>query len=330
MSKIRVCFLGTPAFALTCLKALYEDDHYEIVGIITQPDRPAGRKMLMTPSAVKVFAIAHHIPVISPESLKKETLFYDEIRKWRAEVAVVVAYGQILSQTFLDLFPLGAVNVHSSLLPRWRGAAPIQRAIEAGDEETGVSLQRVVQKLDAGDVLGLRKMKLPVDMNALELHDELARMGGDLLHVELMDYVRGNLSPVKQNEAFVTHAAKLKNEEGHLDWKKPSLQVHNKIRAFVLGPGTYSVAENKKIKFHKSRIIQAKEMKDVSLCEKLSAQEMIWLPQDQKLVVRTGQIENDVLEILEVLEIQPESKQKMSADVFARGYLKPGQSIQLL
>ncbi len=323
MSKIRVCFLGTPVFALSCLKAIVEDDHYEVVGIITQPDRPAGRKMILTPSPVKVFALSHHIPVISPESLKKETLIYDEVRKWRAEVAVVVAYGQILSQAFLDLFPLGAVNVHSSLLPRWRGAAPIQRAIEAGDEETGVCLQRVVQKLDAGDILGQRKFAMNTEINSIELHDELARRAGELLHVELMDYVRGNLTPVPQNEDFVTHAAKLKKEEGRIDWNQSAKIIHNKIRAFVLGPGTFSQFQGKKVKFHKSRIIDAKEMKDRTLCEKLSAQEMVWLPQDQRLVVGTGS------GVLEILEIQPESKQKMPADVFARGYLEPGVSIRL-
>lgn len=323
MSKIRVCFLGTPTFALTCLKKLYEDEHYEVVGIITQPDRPAGRKMILTPSPVKMFALSHHVPVISPESLKKETLIYDEIRKWRAEVAVVVAYGQILSSQFLDLFPLGAVNVHSSLLPRWRGAAPIQRAIEAGDGETGVCLQRVVQKLDAGDILGQRKMELPLDMNAIELHDRLAELGGDLLHVELMDYVRGNLTPVPQDESQVTHAAKLKNEEGLLNWNLSALEVHNKIRAFVLGPGTFSLMNGKKLKFHRSRIMDLNEMKDRSVCEKVQAWEMIWLPQDQKLIVGTG------LGPLEILEIQPESKQKMLAEVFARGYLEPGKPIKL-
>lgn len=328
MSKIRVCFLGTPQFALSCLKAVFEDDHYEVVGVITQPDRPAGRKLILTPSPVKVFAISHHIQVISPESIKKETLIYDEIRNWKAEVAVVVAYGQILSEEFLRLFPLGAVNVHSSLLPRWRGAAPIQRAIEAGDLETGVSLQKVVKKLDAGDVLGYRKMKLNQDINALELHDELAIMGADLLHVELMDYVRGNLTPVPQDEALVTHAAKLTTIEGHLDWTLPAEKIHNKIRAFVLGPGTYSQMQSesgdrKKIKFHQSRIIDAKQMKDSNLCAKLAPGEMIWLPQDEKLVVGAGD------GVLEILELQPESKAKMSAVGFIHG-IKSSQKIKFV
>jgi methionyl-tRNA formyltransferase len=323
MSKVRVCFLGTPVFALTCLKKLYQDDHYEIVGIITQPDRPAGRKMILTPSPVKMFALSHHIPVICPESLKKETLLYDEIRKWKAEIAVVVAYGQILSSQFLSLFPLGAVNVHSSLLPRWRGAAPIQRSIEAGDVETGVCLQRVVQRLDAGDILGQRRIALPLEMNSMELHDELARWGADLLHVELMDFERGNLTPEPQDEAQLNHAAKLRNEEGLLDWSQPASAIHNKIRAFVLGPGTYSKFAGKKLKFHRSRIIDLNEMKDRALCEKVQPWEMIWLPQDQKLVVGSGSGP------LEILEIQPESKQKMSADVFSRGYLEFGAITKL-
>ncbi|HRO66726.1 MAG TPA: methionyl-tRNA formyltransferase [Pseudobdellovibrionaceae bacterium] len=128
MSRVRVCFLGTPDFAVTCLKALLDDEHYDVVGVVTQPDRPAGRKLHLTPSPVKSLALAKGLRVVAPESLKDNSLIVDEILRWGAEVAVVVAFGQILDQKFLDSFHLGCVNVHASLLPRWRGAAPIQRA----------------------------------------------------------------------------------------------------------------------------------------------------------------------------------------------------------
>ncbi len=125
MSKVRVCFLGTPDFALTCLQELLQDEHYEVVGVVTQPDRPAGRKMQLTPSPVKTLALEKNIPVLSPESVNKDPIL-EEVEKWGAEVAVVVAFGQLLSTRFLKLFPYGAVNVHGSILTRWRGAAPIQ------------------------------------------------------------------------------------------------------------------------------------------------------------------------------------------------------------
>ena len=252
MSKVRVCFLGTPEFAVTSLKALLEDDHFEVVGVVTQPDRPAGRKLQLTPSPVKVLAQSHGLKVLSPESLKNDPAAVAEIKSWAAEVGVVVAFGQILTQEFLDSFPFGCVNVHGSLLPLWRGAAPIQRSIEAGDTETGVALQKVVKKLDAGDIIGIRKVKVPEDMDALQLHDELALLGADLLRVELMDYVRGNLSPVPQDESKVTVAKKIDKAESLLDWTKSAKSLNGKIRGFSYGPGTYTVLGGKKLKefFH--------------------------------------------------------------------------------
>jgi methionyl-tRNA formyltransferase len=322
MSRVRICFLGTPSFAVTCLKALVDDDHYEIVGVITQPDRPAGRKMILSPSAVKTYCLNHGIKVISPESLKKETLIHDEIRKWNAELAVVVAFGQILTEQFMQIFPLGAVNVHASLLPRWRGAAPIQRSLQYGDQETGVSLQKVVKKLDAGDVLGERRIALNGEINAIELHDQLAVLGADLLHVELMDYVRGNLVPKPQDEHLVTHAAKISNAEAFIDDQLTAAQVHNQVRAFVLGPGTYVMFEEKKLKIHQTRLLsdvsQAGLSADIRAEDKMNLvymEKFCFDHRDEKLYLRCA---NDWVE---VLVVQPESKNKISAIDFARGYL---------
>lgn len=324
MSKVRICFLGTPSFAVTCLKALVDDEHYEIVGVITQPDRPAGRKMVLTPSAVKTYCLSQGLKVISPESLKQETLIHDEIRKWNAEVAVVVAFGQILTEQFLQLFPLGAVNVHASLLPRWRGAAPIQRSLQHGDPVTGVSLQKVVKKLDAGDVLGERKMDVNDEINALELHDHLAAMGADLLHVELMDYVRGNLVPTPQNESFVTHAAKISNAEALLQDQLTVRQAHNQVRAFVLGPGTYVMFQTKKLKIHQTLVPNEANQNrfnptaandDDGKINIIYSEKFCFDHTSEKLYIRCSD------GWLEVLVVQPESKNKMSAVDFARGYL---------
>lgn len=306
MSKVRVCFLGTPDFAVTSLKALIEDEHYEVVGVVTQPDRPAGRKMQLTPSPVKSLAVAQGLRVISPDSLKKNPLIVEEIKKWGAEVAVVVAFGQILTQEFLDLFPYGAVNVHGSILPRWRGAAPIQRGLEAGDPESGVTLQKMVKKLDAGDIIGIRRVPLDSEINAQELHDKLAVLGADLLRVELMDYVRGNLAPHPQDEAGVTYAHKIEKAEGEIPWQMPATEIHNKVRALTMGPGTFTWLAGKKIKIHKTRV----QEKSGAHSEPGTLVDI----QPEFIAVRCG------AGILNIYELQPESRTRMKVQDFLKGH----------
>lgn len=304
MSRVRVCFLGTPGFAVTCLQALYADEHYDIVGVVTQPDRPAGRKMMLTPSPVKSWAFAKGIKVISPDSIRQD-LILEEIGRWGAEIAVVVAFGQIVPQKFLDMFQFGAVNVHASLLPRWRGAAPIQRAIQAGDIETGVSLQKMVKELDAGDVLGVRRLPLTPDMDARQVHDELARLSAELLHIEMMDYIRGNLAPTPQDPGQVTYAKKIDKSEGELDWKQTAEALHNKIRAFVMGPGTWTVVNGKKLKIHRSDFISDKAKQPPGHVEGI---------EKDAILIATGQ------GVLKVLELQPESRNRMSAADYLKAH----------
>jgi methionyl-tRNA formyltransferase len=311
VSKVRICFLGTPDFAVTSLKALMDDEHFEVVGVVTQPDRPAGRKMQLTPSPVKSLAQARGLRVISPESLKKNPLILAEIQRWGAEVAVVVAFGQILSQEFLDLFPFGAVNVHGSILPRWRGAAPIQRSLEAGDKESGVALQKVAKKLDAGDIIGIRRLSLDDEINAQELHDKLAVLGADLLSVELMDYMRGNLVPTPQNESQVTYAHKIEKSEGEINWLLPAVEIHNKVRALVMGPGTYTWLNGKKIKIHKTKV-----------SEKSGAPTKTGMVMDVNQEFLAVQCDSGILNIYEV---QPESRTRMKVSDFLKGHpLKAG------
>lgn len=310
MSKVRVCFLGTPEFAVTALKALLEDDHFEVVGVVTQPDRPAGRKLQLTPSPVKVLAQAHGLKVLTPESLKADVAAVEEIRSWGAEVGVVVAFGQILTQSFMDSFAFGCVNVHGSILPRWRGAAPIQRAIEAGDAESGVTLQKMVKKLDAGDTLGIRKVQIHPEMNALELHDQLAVLGADLLRVELMDYVRGHLAPVPQDESQVTIAKKIDKLESLVDWNASAKAIDGKIRGFVYGPGTYTVLGGKKLKLHKAQPLFGTLTVPPGTVVEVT---------EEFVAVATGD------GILRLLEVQPESRNRMKVVDFLKGHpLKVG------
>lgn len=318
MSKIRTLFLGTPDFAVTCLKALLNDPHYEIVGVVTQPDKPRGRNLQLQPSPVKVLAMNYPIPIFSPAQINAPDVL-DNLTKLKAEVAVVVAFGQILSQRFLDLFPYGAVNLHASLLPEWRGAAPIQRALEAGDQKGGITLQKIVKELDAGDIIGLRKKEIPLDKNALSWHEDLAQLGVELLHIELMDYLRGNLIPQPQDHLKATYASKILKTESPLNWSKSSVQLHNQIRGFLLGPGSWTTLEGKRIKIIKSFPHPTKNLSS-------NKGDLFWLSPENtgpfSLFVQTDQ------GCLEILELQPEGSKRLSAAQWWQGLkVKPTQFI---
>lgn len=303
MSVVRVCFLGTPEFAATHLKTMLGDDHYQVVGVITQPDRPAGRNLKLTPSPVKVLALENNIEVLTPEKLSTDEDALKKIKEWNAEIAVVVAFGQILKQQVLDLFPLGAVNVHGSLLPLWRGAAPIQRSLEAGDQVSGVALQKMVLKLDAGAVIGERRIQLDERVNSIELYEKLAHLGCELIEVELMDYIKGNLAPVEQDETKVTVAKKISKEEAKINWSKSAKQIHNQVRGFAIGPGSYAFFQKKRVKFHRTFYKETAPNGKSGEVVQVNA---------QNFFIMTGQ------GLLEVIELQPESKPKMSAEQFIK------------
>jgi methionyl-tRNA formyltransferase len=316
VSKVRVVFLGTPEFAVTCLKGLVADEHFEVVGVVTQPDRPAGRKMQLQPSEVKNYCLAHGLRVITPDNINAEMIL-QQIEVWGAEVAVVVAYGQLLTEKFLKLFPLGAVNVHGSLVPRWRGAAPIQRAIEHGDKVTGVALQKIVKKLDAGDVLGVRKVPITEDTDALQLFQQLAQESVEILRVELMDYVRGHLVGEAQDESQVTYAKKIDKSEGELQWGQSAEQLSQKVRAFVMGPGTWTFFNKKKIKIHRVKIVNKNSLGSPFKPGTLVNAE------GSELWVQTGE------GVLALLELQPESRNRLSSFEFLKGYgLKKGDVLE--
>lgn len=309
MSRVRAVFLGTPDIAVTCLKSMLADEHFEIVGVVTQPDRPAGRKLILTPSPVKSLAVERGLRVISPDSVNLPDILH-EIQSWGAEVAVVVAFGQILSQGFMDLFPHGAVNVHASILPKWRGAAPIQRSLEAGETETGVTLQKVVKKLDAGDIIGIRRFKVDDEMTAQDVYGKMGSLGAELLHVELMDYIRGNLVPEPQDHTLATVAKKITNTEALLSWNDPARLLFNRTRAFVFGPGTWVPFRGKKLKIHRARV--AAESLPVFLPDPISGTTPL-----KPLPGQVLQVDRETLVVacgegsLSLLEVQPESRNRM-------------------
>lgn len=312
MSRVRICFFGTPEFARVHLEQLLKDEHYEVVGVVTQPDRPAGRNLKLTPSPVKTLALQNHIPVLTPEKLKDDRAAIETLKSWTCEVGVVVAFGQILSQECLDLFPLGCVNVHGSLLPIWRGAAPIQRSIEAGDFETGVALQKMVKKLDAGPLIGVRKIAITDTMGARELHDHLANLGCDLVAVELMDYVRGNLAPVEQDESQVTYAKKIEKSESEVSWSMMAWEIHCRVRGFELGPGVFIKTKNGKLKLTHTGAVRPSVG---GLASNVASEKLGQVVQIEKesAFVQTAK------GLLQIFEVQPESRNKMNVIDYLNG-----------
>ena len=230
---MRIIFAGTPEFAAQALSALIAAGH-EILLVLTQPDRPAGRGMQLQPSAVKIVALAHDIPVFQPEKLR-DPATHQPIRDAAADVMVVAAYVLILPQAVLDIQTHGCINIHASLLPRWRGAAPIQRAIEAGDEDMGVTIMRMEAGLDTGPMLLAETLKIGAGETAGELHDRLAAQGASLIVKALAAF--DALSPTPQPETGVTYANKIEKAEAQLDWNAPAELLARKIRAFNPFPG---------------------------------------------------------------------------------------------
>lgn len=242
MTNPRVIFAGTPDFALASLSALVEAGVVP-VAVLTQPDRPAGRGKRLRASPVKQFAEQHGIEVLQPPTLREQDVV-DELIKLEPDVMIVAAYGLLLPQSVLDIPAHGCLNVHASLLPRWRGAAPIQAAILEGDEETGISLMAMTAGLDCGPVFATAKVRIEDDESAGELHDRLAKLGGELLVEKLADILAGNIEPVEQDDAATTYAGKINKQDARLDWSRDAEAVARCVRAYNPVPGAYFFVDN--------------------------------------------------------------------------------------
>ena len=234
----RIAFFGTPAFAATVLGHLLDWPGAQVCAAITQPDRPSGRGQRCQPPAVKVLASEHNIPVLQPPHLKSQEV-QAQLAALGADLFVVVAYGLILPEAVLAIPPLGAFNVHASLLPAYRGAAPIQRAIQDGCTVTGITIMEMDAGMDTGPIRLQRSLAIGIDDTAATLHDELADLGGRLMVEALQRLAQGRLQRIPQDEARASYAPKLRKEEGLLSWDRPALSVHNHIRAFHPWPGTW-------------------------------------------------------------------------------------------
>ena len=231
MSKaLRIVFAGTPEFAAIHLQSVLDSEH-EVIAVYTQPDRPAGRGRKLTPSPVKELALQHDIPVFQPKSLRNEEA-QKELAELKPDLMVVVAYGLLLPQEVLDTPVHGCINVHGSILPRWRGAAPIQRAVAAGDKESGVTIMQMDKGLDTGDML--LKVTCPIENTdtSQNLYDKLAELGGPALQQTLEMIAKGSLQPEKQDDSLATYAHKMTKEEGQVDWSKTAFELDCQVRGF--------------------------------------------------------------------------------------------------
>jgi methionyl-tRNA formyltransferase len=294
-APLKIIFAGTPDFAARHLDALLASEH-QVVGVFTQPDRPAGRGNKLTSSPVKVLAQAHDIPVFQPKSLKPEENQHlvDDLQ---ADIMVVVAYGLILPKAVLAMPRLGCINVHGSLLPRWRGAAPIQRSLWAGDTETGVTIMQMDVGLDTGDMLHKLSCPITAEDTSASLYEKLAQLGpqGMLLTLDLL--ASGNARPEVQDEALVSYAEKLSKEEARLDWSLSAAQLERCIRAFNPWPMSYFMIEEQPVKVWQATVLphQNKQPGEIVLADKQGIQ----------IATADG--------VLNLVSLQPAGKKAMSA-----------------
>ncbi|SFK81190.1 methionyl-tRNA formyltransferase [Nitrosomonas aestuarii] len=250
---MKIIFAGTPVFAATALDALLETKH-EIALVLTQPDRPAGRGMKMVASAVKQSADMHGLSLLQPQSLKEHAL-HTQLSAINADVMIVAAYGLILPEAVLKIPRYGCLNIHASILPRWRGAAPIQRAILAGDKDTGITIMQMDTGLDTGAMLLKENLDISQDDTTQTLHDKLCRLGAHTIIKALSLYEQQKLTPVQQDESQACYAAKIKKTEAQINWQQSAEEIERKVRAFNPAPGAYSLFRGNKIKIWQAKVI---------------------------------------------------------------------------
>jgi methionyl-tRNA formyltransferase len=244
MPGLRIVFMGTPSLACASLEALIAEPGFEIVAVVTQPDRPKGRDLKLTSPPVKDFALSRNLPVFQPEKARNPD-FIETLRRLNPDLIAVAAYGQILPKAILDLPRYGCLNVHTSLLPKYRGAAPIQRAILNDEPETGVTIMKMDEGLDTGSILAQETTVIASADNAQTLHDRLAQLGGALLGETIPGYLAGKIKPHPQPKEGVTYAPKIKKEDGLVDWSKPARVIWNQVRGLVPWPVAHTFLPGK-------------------------------------------------------------------------------------
>lgn len=301
---MRIIYMGTPDFAVPVLESLLDSRH-EVVAVVTQPDKPKGRGKAMQFPPVKEKALEHNLPVYQPEKVKDEA-FLQILEEYAPDCIVVTAFGQILPKSILELPKYGCVNVHASLLPAYRGAAPIQWAIINGEEKTGITtMQLGTGPVDSGDMLLKAEVTITPEETGESLFNKLAVTGGPLLLETLEGLEAGTIVPEKQDESFVSHASMLKKETGSIDWNKSSIEIERLIRGLNPWPSAYTKLSGKTLKIWRAEVLP-----DNTPCQP----GQIISTEGGKLLIQTGDGQ------LSLLEVQLEGKKRMPADAFLRGY----------
>ncbi|MGA9777565.1 MAG: methionyl-tRNA formyltransferase [Limisphaerales bacterium] len=328
---MKIVFMGTAELSCASLEALARDQQFPVAAVVTQPDRPKGRELKLQPSPVKALAQKFKLPILQPVKARDEK-FIAELRGLAPGLIVVVAYGQILPQDILDLPRHGCLNVHTSLLPKYRGAAPIQWAIANGDAEAGVTLMKMDAGLDTGPIVAQRHTPIQPTDDSATLHDRLARLGAELLMEAIPDYVAGKIQPRPQPVDGVSHAPKIKKEDGRIDWQLPAQTIVNRLRAFTPWPGAYTFlrsaghrpganmpAPNQAEVVPGAPRPQLLKTWKVERVEKSGAPGTILSADKNGIVVACGQ------GALRILELQREGGRRMNTVEFLAGHaLKPG------
>jgi methionyl-tRNA formyltransferase len=311
---MRLVFMGTPDFAVPSLQTLLEgEDH--VVGVIAQPDQPAGRGMALRAPPVKRLAQVHHLPVFQPTKLRAPEVLA-QLHAWQPDLIVVAAYGKILPTTILTLPPHGCINVHASLLPKYRGAAPIQWSIACGETETGITIMRISEQMDAGDILLQKAIAIADSDTGGTLHNKLAALGAQALREALTLLKQGQLIARSQNEAEATYAPLIKKEDGRINWSEDAVTIERRIRAFNPWPSAYTTLDSKLLKIFAAQVVKQEE------AGKPAAQfspGTVVAVTVESLIVAVG------ADFLALNEVQLEGKKRLLIGEFLKGYrLAPG------
>jgi methionyl-tRNA formyltransferase len=297
---MRIVFMGTPEFAVPSLKALIESGD-EVVAVVTQPDKPKGRGLEVTPPPVKTLAQKHGIPVLQPQKIKTEE-FLKQLEELKPDIICVVAYGKILPKGILELPKYGCINVHASLLPKYRGAAPINWAIIRGEKVTGITTMKMDEGMDTGDILLQREVPIEDEDTAETLSHKLSLTGAEVLIETLNLLKEGKLKPIPQNHSQATYAPMLKKEDGEIDWGKTAEEIRNLVRGTLPWPGAYTFLDNKILKVYKVRVVEGQgKPGEVIKSDK------------ETLRVATGE------NALDILELQIEGGKRLDTATFLRG-----------
>ncbi|WP_158737653.1 methionyl-tRNA formyltransferase [Alteribacillus sp. YIM 98480] len=301
---MKIIFMGTPDFSVPILRGLVEEG-YTIEAVVTQPDRPKGRKKTLTPPPVKEEALKHGLRVLQPETLKKKENV-EEILNLEPDLIITAAFGQILPESILEAPVHGAVNVHASLLPKYRGGAPIHQAVIDGESKTGITIMYMVKQLDAGDILTQKEVEITDTDTTGKLHDKLSIAGRDLLLETLPDLLQGKLAPIAQNEQEATFAPNIQRGQEKIDWNMPGQAVYDHIRGMNPWPVAYTTYNGKPFK-----IWEAKKVRSSSDEQQPGTIETV---KEDGIIVKTGDQQS-----IDIKEIQPSGKKRMKAADFLRG-----------